>query len=72
MPVICLMRKADYFLREEWTRQITLELLGKLVSGRIEGSSVNGLIARSYFIPEAQLLPWYNNWRAQLDEGIGL
>jgi hypothetical protein len=36
MPVICLMREADYFLREEWTGQITLEALGKLVSGRIE------------------------------------
>jgi hypothetical protein len=36
MPVICLIREADYFLRGEWTGQITLGLLGKLVSGRIQ------------------------------------
>jgi hypothetical protein len=35
MPVICLMREADYFLREEWTGQITLETLEKLISLRI-------------------------------------
>jgi hypothetical protein len=38
MPVICLMREADYFLRGEWTEQITLELFGKLASGRIAQS----------------------------------
>lgn len=37
--MICAAKEAEYFCREEWTGQITLELFGKLGSVRIEKSA---------------------------------
>ena len=38
-PVICPTRQEEYFQRKDWTGQITLELFGKLISGRIGTSA---------------------------------